>query len=115
MLSAADERFNGRQRERCILTLVRPMQREEEVVIVTAKSAYGELLAADCDLTAEDTELVALKGRRRANLLGPPEQNLGDLRLLQGTDHQRAGLEDAGLLGGDALHRRAQKPFVVES
>src|ERR1017187_119423 len=115
MLSTADERRNGRQREGSVLALMGAVQREEKVVIVTAKSAYGQLLATDCDLTAEDTELVALESRCRAKLLGEPDQDLDALRLLPRADHQTACLEDATLLGGDGLHRGTQEPLVVKS
>src|SRR5450759_2521826 len=115
MLSTADERFDSCQRQCCIVALVGTVQRKEEVVVDTAKSAYGELLPADCDLTAQDAELVSLEGRFGANLMGERDQDLGDLRLLYGTDHQGTSLEDTALLGGNALHRGTQEPLVVKS
>ena len=41
-------------------------------------------------------------------------QDLGHLRLLQPDDGDRAGLDDAALLGGDVLHRAAEEPLVVD-
>ncbi len=113
MLTTADKRLDGRQRHRGVMALVRTVQRDEEVVIVTAQAAYGELLAADRELTAQDAELVALKGRRRADLLCSRDKDLRDLGLLQPADQHGTGLDDASLLCRDALQRRPQEPLMV--
>jgi len=66
MLSTADERFDGRQGKGCIVALMGSVQREEDLVINTAESAKGELLAPDGDLTAQNAELVAVESWRCA-------------------------------------------------
>src|SRR5665647_2069627 len=113
MLATTDKRLDGRKRHRGVVSLVRAVQRDEKVVIVTTQAAYGELLAADRKLAAQDAELVALKGRRRADLLGSRNKDLRDLGLLQPADHHRTGLDDASFLCGDAFQRRPQETLVV--
>src|SRR5450631_1836548 len=90
------------------------MQRQEDVVIDTAKSADGKLLAADRDLPAQDAELVALEGRRCPDPLGERDQDLSDLRFLDGADHQRTSLEDPGFLSGYGLHRGTEETLMVK-
>src|SRR5665811_559845 len=108
MFATTDKRLDGRQRHRGVVALVRTVQRNEEVVIVTTQTAYGELLAADREHAAQDAELVALKGWRRSDLLGSRDEDLCDLGLLQPADQHRTGLDDASLLCRDALQRRPQ-------
>ena len=50
----------------------------------------------------------------RADLVRAFEEDLGDVALLDRGDGDRAGLDDARLLGGDLLDRRAEQPRVVD-
>src|SRR5665811_850412 len=115
MLSTTHEGLDRRQRHHSVLALMGAVQRKEDVVIVPAKASDGEPLAADPDLTAQYAELVALKGNRRPNVPGTLDENLGNLRLLKAADDGRTGLDDARLLRGNVLQRRAEEPYVVKS
>ena len=65
-------------------------------------------LAADGQLAADHAELQALPGDRGADLGRAAEQDLRGGGRLLGDDRDGAGLDDAGLLGGDLLDRVAE-------
>ena len=62
--SGAEERLDRGQRERCVLGLVRAVQRQEDLVVDAAQALQREQLAADGETPVEDAELQSLAGDR---------------------------------------------------
>ena len=64
----AEERLHRGQRDRGVLRLVRAVQRQEDLVVHAAQALQREHLATDGELPADNAELAALAGDRRADV-----------------------------------------------
>ena len=110
-----EEPLDRGQRAGGVAGLMRAVERQEDVLVVAAEAAQVDQLATDGDLATQHAELQALPGDGGLDLGRALEQHLGDVDVLLGQDREGAGLDDAGLLGGDLDLGRAEEALMVEA
>ena len=91
-----------------------PKSGQEDLVVLRVQALEVEHLAADREPTPDDAELQALARHDGVDLDGPLQDRLGGHQLLLRDDRDRARLDDARLLAGDAGDGVAEVVAVVE-
>ena len=94
--AGTEERLDGGQRGHRVLGLVRPEQRQEDLLVLAAQALQAHLLATHCDATLQHAELGALPRDDRLDVDGPADQGVERPRLLVGEHRDGVGLDDPG-------------------
>ena len=112
----AEERLHRRQRDGGVGALVGAVQRDEHVLVAAARGPQRDQPAADGDPVRLAAEVPAGHPHRgRPDRSGPGLDDVDQVGGHLPHDDPAARLDDPGLVGGDALERRAEHVGVVEA
>ena len=111
----AEERLDGRQRQRRVRGLVGTGQRQEDVGVHPTETPQVQPLPADREFPVQHGELTVEPGNCGVHLDRPLQQHLHGVRLLRADHRYRTGFDDPGLVAGDLGDGVAQVFGVVDA